>query len=286
MAKKASSKKAAGKGAAKKSAKKPAQKTAKKAAKKPAAKTASKASGKPAKKTSAAKAKPAKKTSSNSTSKDTKSTMARKPAANAATKSTKSMPAGKGSSKKITIERSATRIPSKGVLIRLKRTGPGYTSDGKAKLREVNATEKSKGENPITLHHRKPSRKEVEELRDKLLLRRAQLMGDVKDLEAEAFSDETHHVSTNHLADSSFEQYEQEFNLSMIENETEELKEIGRALEKVELGTFGECEACGIDISIERLNAMPYTRICIHCRSKFEEDGTGEEYGVHAERRV
>lgn len=295
MAKKASSKKAAGKGTGKKPAQKAAQKTGKKAlkkpaekkaAKKPAAKPATKTSAKPAKKTSAAKAKPAKKTSSTSTSKDTKSNMARKQAANAATKSTKSMPAGKGSSKKITIERSATRIPSKGVLIRLKRSGPGYTSDGKAKLREVNATEKSKGENPITLHHRKPSRKEVEELRVKLLVRRAQLMGDVKDLESDAFNDEKHHVSTNHLADSSFEQYEQEFNLSMIENETEELKEIGRALEKVETGTFGECEACGVDISIERLHAMPYTRICIHCRSKFEEDGTGEEYGVHAERRV
>jgi hypothetical protein len=31
---------------------------------------------------------------------------------------------------------------------------------------------------------------------------------------------------------------------------------------------------------------MPYTRICIHCRNKFEEEGGGEEYGVVPERRV
>jgi RNA polymerase-binding protein DksA len=186
----------------------------------------------------------------------------------------------------VTIERSATRIPTKGVLIRLKRSGPGYTSDGKEKLRQVNATERSNGSTPITLHHRKPSKKEVEELRALLATRRAQLQGDVKDLEAEAFSDETQHVSTNHLADSSFEQYEQEFTLSMIENESEELREISRALDKMSHGTFGECEACGIDISIERLRAMPYTRICIHCRTKYEEEGGGEEYGVFPERRV
>lgn len=269
MAKKASKKPA-------KKAAKPAKKAAKKAAK--PAKKAAKPAPKKAAKTSTNKSKPAKA--------EKKNDMTRNPGVPAATTSKKSLAMGKGSGKKVTIERTATRVPNKGVLIRLKRTGPGYTSDGREILRQVNATEKSKGSNPITLHHRKPSRKEVEDLRGMLLSRRAQLMGDVKDLEAEAFSDETQHVSTNHLADSSFEQYEQEFNLSMIENETEELKEIARALEKIELGTFGECEACGIDISIERLHAMPYTRICIHCRTKYEEEGGGEEYGVFPERRV
>ncbi|MBX3460428.1 MAG: TraR/DksA C4-type zinc finger protein [Planctomycetes bacterium] len=269
---------------AKKASKKPATKTASKPAKK-AAKPAKKATKKaPARKPAKASKAPAKSTKPAKAEK--KSDMTGKPATPAATTSKKSLAMGKGSGKKVTIERTATRIPNKGVLIRLKRSGPGYTSDGREILRQVNATEKSKGSTPITLHHRKPTRKEVEELREKLIARRAQLMGDVKDLEAEAFSDETQHVSTNHLADSSFEQYEQEFNLSMIENETEELKEIGRALEKIDLGTFGECEACGIDISIERLHAMPYTRICIHCRTKYEEEGGGEEYGVFPERRV
>ncbi|MCZ7607171.1 MAG: TraR/DksA C4-type zinc finger protein [Planctomycetota bacterium] len=192
--------------------------------------------------------------------------------------------------KKPVVSRTATKVSNKGVLIRLKRSGPApapaAAPEERAKPRSVPTTEKSKGQNPITLHRRKPTKKEAEEFRQLLIARRAQLQGDVNELEREAFSDETQHVSSNHLADSSFEQYEQEFNLSMIENETEELKEIARALEKIDLGTFGECEACGIDISLERLNVMPYTRICIHCRSKFEEEGGGEIYGVHPERRV
>lgn len=222
--------------------------------------------------------------------------MAKKPAAKKTTKAVKpAKKAAKPAVKKprtedVEAERAAaSKVPAKGVLIRLKRPAD-KEKEKKAAAEEpaVNRSfnEKSKGEKPITLHHRKPTKPELTEFRDLLMARRAQLMGDVKGLEAEAFSDETQVVSTNHLADSSFEQYEQEFNISMIENETEELKEIGRALDKLAEGKFGVCESCGIDISIERLRAMPYTRICIHCRSKFEEDGGGKMFGVVEERRV
>ncbi len=146
--------------------------------------------------------------------------------------------------------------------------------------------EMSKGETPVMLHRRKLSRKEIEEFREALLERRRLLMGDVEEMEKEAFSDETKTVSTNHLADSSSEQWEQEFTLARIENETEELKEINRALEKIENGTYGICEATGDFISIERLRVMPYTRITIEARKKFEREGGGEEYGVYPERNV
>ncbi|MBZ0137605.1 MAG: TraR/DksA C4-type zinc finger protein [Planctomycetes bacterium] len=275
MAKKAAKKsvKKTAKTSAKKSSKKPVKKSA---AKKPAAKKSGtkKSAGKSSKKPAA---KPAKKTAGKSSGKT-----AAKP------KSARKKSAAKSDGKKAGVARTAKRVSNKGVLISLKRSGPAPAPAPAAreKLRHVNATEKSKGQNPITLHHRKPTKKEAEEFRELLVARRKMLQGDVNDLQNEAFSDETQHVSSNHLADSSFEQYEQEFNLSMIENETEELKEIARALDKITQGTFGECEACGIDISIERLRAMPYTRICIHCRTKYEEEGGGEVYGVHPERRV
>ncbi|MDC1142749.1 TraR/DksA C4-type zinc finger protein, partial [Planctomycetota bacterium] len=178
----------------------------------------------------------------------------------------------------------AKRVAGQGVLIRLKASDEDRGIE--TTKRKVGATEMSKGETPIQLHHRKPTKKEFAELRNLLVVRRRQLVGDVKDLEAEAFNAETQQVSTNHLADSSSDQYEQEFNLSIIENETEELKEIAQAIEKIDAGNYGECESCGIDISIERLRAMPYTRICIQCRSKFEEEGGGEKFGVFPERRV
>lgn len=213
---------------------------------------------------------------------------AAKPAKGKPSKPAKAKPAAKKAKPAAEpAEKAALKVPAKGVLIRLKRPADKEkkpVAEEAAPSRSFN--EKSKGEKPITLHHRKPTKAEMSELKELLLRRRAQLIGDVKGLEAEAFSDETQVVSTNHLADSSFEQYEQEFTLSMIENETEELREIGRALDKIEDGKYGVCESCGIDISIERLHAMPYTRICIHCRARFEEEGGGKEFGVVEERRV
>jgi len=236
-------------------------------------------------KKSAVSKKPAAKAAKKPPAKETGKKAAKPAKAEKSSKKSKPADAAAAPAAKPGVLRTATKLPNKGVLIRLKRpTNKDKEAEEATASRSFN--EKSKGDAPITLHHRKPTKPELSEFRDILLARRKQLAGDVQGLEAEAFSDETNIVSSNHLADSSFEQYEQEFNISMIENETEELKEIGRALEKIDGGKFGICENCGIDISIERLKAMPYTRICIHCRSKFEVEGNGEEYGVVPERRV
>ncbi|MGH9214026.1 MAG: TraR/DksA family transcriptional regulator [Acidimicrobiales bacterium] len=43
-----------------------------------------------------------------------------------------------------------------------------------------------------------------------------------------------------------------------------QLKEIERALDKIDRGTYGVCEQCGEPIAEPRLEAMPTTRFCIH----------------------
>lgn len=208
----------------------------------------------------------------------------KKPAAKKPAKARKGAPAAAAAKKPSPA--APVKVGAKGVLIRLKK--PAEKSETAAAETGANRsfTERSTGSSPITLHHRKLTKPELVELREALQARRKQLLGDVKGLEQEAFSDETQIVSTNHLADSSFEQYEQEFNLSMIENGTDELKEIARALDKMTQGNFGACESCGVDISVERLRAMPYTRVCMRCRTRFEEEGNGREFGVVPERRV
>lgn len=44
-----------------------------------------------------------------------------------------------------------------------------------------------------------------------------------------------------------------------------ELREIDRALRRIEDGSFGECTTCGEPISEQRLAALPYTSLCIDC---------------------
>jgi len=49
------------------------------------------------------------------------------------------------------------------------------------------------------------------------------------------------------------------------------IRKIKKALEGLEIGTFGICELCGNEISIERLKARPVTTHCITCKTKMEK---------------
>jgi DnaK suppressor protein len=44
-----------------------------------------------------------------------------------------------------------------------------------------------------------------------------------------------------------------------------ELRQIGRALERLGTGTYGLCETCGKRIEAERLRVVPYALQCQHC---------------------
>jgi DnaK suppressor protein len=43
--------------------------------------------------------------------------------------------------------------------------------------------------------------------------------------------------------------------------------DVRRALDRLDSGTYGRCEACGEPIPVERLEAIPYTQRCVACPS-------------------
>lgn len=48
------------------------------------------------------------------------------------------------------------------------------------------------------------------------------------------------------------------------------VKKIETALQKIEEGTYGECETCGEDIGVPRLMARPVAQLCIDCKTEQE----------------
>jgi DnaK suppressor protein len=60
------------------------------------------------------------------------------------------------------------------------------------------------------------------------------------------------------------------FMLRIRDREAKLIKKIKKALERIDNGTFGICETCGDEISIERLKARPVTTQCIECKTKEE----------------
>ena len=58
-------------------------------------------------------------------------------------------------------------------------------------------------------------------------------------------------------------------------------KKVKKSLQKIEDGTFGECEDCGAEISYNRLLARPTADLCIHCKEVEEKE---ENQMVHKNR--
>jgi RNA polymerase-binding protein DksA len=56
--------------------------------------------------------------------------------------------------------------------------------------------------------------------------------------------------------------------ISLIEGLRQNLADVEHALAKMDEGTYGTCERCGDPIAPERLEALPWARLCIDCKQK------------------
>ena len=115
-----------------------------------------------------------------------------------------------------------------------------------------------------------PYRKVLEQLRNRL-------RGDVNTMTDAALgttSDEPNgHSSTTptHPADIGSDAFEQEFTLTLMENEEDTLQLVEEALARIRRKTFGVCIDCDGTITKKRLEALPYAPRCIRCAEKLEQ---------------
>ena len=94
------------------------------------------------------------------------------------------------------------------------------------------------------------------------------LMKENKDAVQDKYSPTELSNYDNHPAEMGTELFEAEHNSALRVHEEHLLKDIQDALGRIEDGSFGKCAFCGKDIGRERLEALPYVRLCIKC----EED--------------
>ena len=112
--------------------------------------------------------------------------------------------------------------------------------------------------------------------KDRLLVMRARLRGDVSAM-ADAALRKTRSEANGdlssmpiHMADIGSDNFEQEFTLSLMENDEETLGQIESALERIEEGVYGRCTECGGIVPKMRLNAIPHTPFCVKCAEKIQ----------------
>lgn len=121
------------------------------------------------------------------------------------------------------------------------------------------------------------SEKQIEYFKQLLLIKRAELLGDVSSMEAEALRnsrmDATGDLSSMpiHMADIGSDNFEQEFSLGLVDGERKLLREIHDALLRINEGTYGICEGTGQAIPLARLEASPWARYCIQYQELVEK---------------
>jgi len=63
---------------------------------------------------------------------------------------------------------------------------------------------------------------------------------------------------------------EREMGISLQEMRNRERQQVEEALISLEEGSYGECAECGEELSEKRLEALPFARLCVACKSKRE----------------
>jgi RNA polymerase-binding transcription factor DksA len=75
-----------------------------------------------------------------------------------------------------------------------------------------------------------------------------------------------------HPGDIGSEVFEHEKNVSILEQIDDQISEVDAALERLEAGSYGRCQACGEPIEPARLEERPYTRFCLEDQRRVERE--------------
>jgi RNA polymerase-binding protein DksA len=112
------------------------------------------------------------------------------------------------------------------------------------------------------------TKKELDDLRERLLTERAELQDQLQTLEENTFAASQSDISgevafDDETADAGTATFERERDLSIENNVRDLLAKIDRALHRMDAGTYGLCDRCGRPIEKARIKALPYVDLCI-----------------------
>ncbi|MBN9118863.1 MAG: TraR/DksA C4-type zinc finger protein [Planctomycetes bacterium] len=109
-------------------------------------------------------------------------------------------------------------------------------------------------------------------LHKNLLVRRSELRKRLG-LELEELAHVKHSSASGDAADAAFDSSGEEIASTLAELESKELAQIERALRRLKAGTYGKCEGCNVSIPVARLNALPFSTLCVKCQREVEQYG-------------
>lgn len=117
-------------------------------------------------------------------------------------------------------------------------------------------------------------RKFLAKMREQLGEMKTKLLSEIdSEMRAEREGNKDEGMDTYDLAS---EERDREINFILSDRERVKIKQIDDALDRLDEGTFGMCESCGLEIAEERLQAMPFTRLCRDCQQEQEKEAKSQ----------
>ena len=117
------------------------------------------------------------------------------------------------------------------------------------------------------------TKKELEGFKNKLINLRDQMIKAVHETTEEVKQYAESKGYSQHQADEGTDDFDKTISLQVSNRESDILKQVNRALEKIEEGTYGICDVTGKEIPKARLKAIPYATMTIEAQEKLEKQG-------------
>lgn len=117
-----------------------------------------------------------------------------------------------------------------------------------------------------------PLKKEqIAQFRIRLEKLRAEMSKLVKETSQDVKSQPESKGYSQHQADEGTDDYDRALSLQVTDKEIKILRQIDRALEKMDEGTYGICDLSGEEIPLRRLEVIPYATMTVAAQEKFEK---------------
>jgi len=110
----------------------------------------------------------------------------------------------------------------------------------------------------------------LKKMREKLLEMRAQLLRSVQsDLHEGREQTKDEGMDTYDIASDA---RDREISLILNDRDRDKALAIDDALARIDEGSYGVCDSCESDIAEARLEALPFTRLCVSCQAEREKE--------------
>ncbi len=115
------------------------------------------------------------------------------------------------------------------------------------------------------------NKSQIEKFREKLLELKGQLTHTLEGTTNEVKKPDEATGYSQHQADQGTDDFDRRVSLELSTNDYEILRQIDRALEKIDEGNYGICDISGAEIPLPRLEAVPYATMTVQAQENFEK---------------